>query len=106
MLWTLITLRIGTPILLASPAQKRRRNAVTETPTNQGKSSMVTGSSNSRSSDTWRDRLGRRFWMAKDPGHSQGNIAVPKQSCRQRKQRGTGMRRQHGSAAGECGEFR
>ena len=37
-----------------------------------------------------RQRYLERFWTAKDPGLSQGNIAVLKQSWRQRKQRGAG----------------
>jgi hypothetical protein len=38
--------------------------------------------------------------MEKDPGHRLGNIAATRQSWRQRKLRGGGMRRQYGSAAG------
>jgi hypothetical protein len=60
----------------------------------------VVMSSSRRGSDIWRTGLGKRFWTGKDPGHSQGNTAAPKQSWRQRKQRGAVMRKQHGGAAG------
>uniref|UniRef100_A0AAZ3QAF6 Fibrosin-1-like protein n=1 Tax=Oncorhynchus tshawytscha TaxID=74940 RepID=A0AAZ3QAF6_ONCTS len=99
--------------------QRKRRKTVTEPPTTTGPSSVVTGSG-SRSS-TRRNGHGRTSWMEKDPGHSQENIATPKKSWRQRRRRGTGMRRQHGGADGsprvspknllegahrECGEAR
>jgi hypothetical protein len=86
--WTHTTLKIGPTS--PTPLQKKRR-VVTESPT----TSVVMGSS-----DLQTPGNGRRFWTAKDPGHRLGNIAGPRQSWRQRKPRGSGMRRQHGSAVG------
>ena len=101
--------------ILATPRQKKR-TSVTETPTTTGPSSVVP-----RSSGFKTPGLGRRSWMARDPGYSRENIATPSQSWRQRKPRGGVMFRQLGSAAGsprgspknvlgvahgECGEVR
>ncbi|XP_064812027.1 E3 ubiquitin-protein ligase TRIM15-like [Oncorhynchus masou masou] len=66
-----------------------RKTVVTETPTTKGSSRLVTGSS----SDLRTPGHGRKFWTARDPELRLGNIAAPRQSWRQRKRRGGGMRR-------------
>ncbi|XP_042185009.1 uncharacterized protein LOC121847512 [Oncorhynchus tshawytscha] len=78
----------------------KQTKTVTESPTNQGPSSVVSGSSDLRTHGH-----GRRFWTVKDPGHRLGNIAAPRQSWRQRKLSGGDMRRQRGSARGRPKTF-
>ena len=89
--WTLTTPRIG-PHLIPT-------TSVTESPTNQEPSSVVSGGSR----NLWTHGHGRIFWTEKDPGHRLGNIVAPRQSWRQRKLSGGGMSRQHGSMAARLG---
>uniref|UniRef100_A0AAZ3QSY3 Ig-like domain-containing protein n=1 Tax=Oncorhynchus tshawytscha TaxID=74940 RepID=A0AAZ3QSY3_ONCTS len=70
----------------------RRKTTVTESPTTKEPSSVVTGSS----SDLQTPGHGRRSWMARALGTAGRVSPPPGQSWRQRKPRGSGMRRQHG----------
>ena len=70
-------LRFGLILPIPHP---RRTTIITELPTTNGPRSVVTGNRGFRTPG-----LGRRYWMARDPGHRLGNIAAPKKNWRQLK---------------------